>query len=657
MDSPPIPSYVVVACDATRDRTEHEIKLVVDHVRSSGVFLSNGDKLLVLCVLHKVSHPMGYQTLACPESFAGTNFRTMEEEVKKKVDTYASELLSSYEDFQSEGATIEVKVTAGFPIKQVVLQEITNYNASWIILDRHLRRDLRYHLNKLPCKVALLKDDLSLEILKSHYTQDTKVTATKFVFSLSKFVSLSDCHSIEDIEHSIVSYKSYPHSIVSSDTSGTIRSFTKHSSGNRSRDYNFVSEFGSSSKQERSDISTKGEYRYLTSSQIDQKQNQSGFLPKHSDAPLLCTGCGTRTELSIKESMKFSYSDVQLATNDFSKDNLLGEGGYGHVYKGVLKDGQQIAAKVRKEESSQGFSEFHSEVYVLSFARHKNIVMLLGYCCKEKKNILIYEYICNKSLHWHLFENDAAVLEWHQRYAIAIGIAKGLRFLHEECRGGPIIHRDMRPSNILLTHDIVPMLGDFGLAKWKTGNESPQTMIMGTLGYLAPEYAEDGIVSEGTDVYSYGIILLQLISGRQVGNSNNPEQQQSLRQWAEPMIEKLALHELIDTRLGESYDTYELYLIAKAAYFCVQRKPEMRPSMGEVLNSTSLLLSPTFLFLFTTSTSNINVHKRGGSAHSFKYIANYNKYQLVLHQVVRLLEGESSHFHSLEEQFVPNFNG
>ncbi|BAT78737.1 hypothetical protein VIGAN_02146100 [Vigna angularis var. angularis] len=212
--------------------------------------------------------------------------------------------------------------------------------------------------------------------------------------------------------------------------------------------------------------------------------------------------------------------------------------------------------------------------------------MLLGYCCKERKNILIYEYICNKSLHWHLFENNAAVLEWHQRYAIAIGIAKGLRFLHEECRGGPIIHRDMRPSNILLTHDIVPMLGDFGLAKWKTDNETPQTRIMGTLGYLAPEYAEDGIVSEGTDVYSYGIILLQLISGRQVGNSNNPEQQQSLRQWAEPMIEKLALHELIDTRLAESYDTYELYLMAKAAYFCVQRKPEMRPSMGEVPNLT-----------------------------------------------------------------------
>ncbi|KAL3026297.1 hypothetical protein AAZX31_04G223400 [Glycine max] len=530
--------------------------------------------LCYLSCIIKVSHPMGYQTLTCPESFAGTNFRAREDEVKKKVDAYATKLLPSYEDFESEGVVIEVKVTAGFPIKQVVLQEVTKYNASWVILDRHLRRDLRYHLNKMPCKIALVKYDLSLDIWRSHYVHETKITETKCVYSLPKFVSLADCHSVEDIEDSIISCKSYPHSIFSSDSSSTIRSYTKQSSyGNRSRENSSLSDFGSSC------ISIKGECRLITS-QIDQKQNQSGFLPKHSDAPLLCTGCGTR--LSIKESMRFSYSDIQSATNDFSKDKLLGEGGYGHVYNGVLKDGQQIAAKVRKEESSHGpgFLNFILRC-VLSFSRHKNIVMLLGYCCKEKKNILIYEYICNKSLHWHLFENNEAVLEWHQRYAIAIGTAKELRFLHEECRGGPIIHRDMRPSNRLLTHDFVPMLGDFGLAKWKTGDDTLQTRIMGTLGYLAPEYAEDGIVSVGTDVYSYGIILL--ISGRQVGNSKNPEQQQSLRLWAEPMIEKLALHELIDTRLGESYDTYELYLMAKDAYFCVQRKPEMRPSMGEVV--------------------------------------------------------------------------
>ncbi|KAG4392955.1 hypothetical protein GLYMA_04G242900v4 [Glycine max] len=333
----------------------------------------------------------------------------------------------------------------------------------------------------MPCKIALVKYDLSLDIWRSHYVHETKITETKCVYSLPKFVSLADCHSVEDIEDSIISCKSYPHSIFSSDSSSTIRSYTKQSSyGNRSRENSSLSDFGSSSKQDRSGISIKGECRLITS-QIDQKQNQSGFLPKHSDAPLLCTGCGTR--LSIKESMRFSYSDIQSATNDFSKDKLLGEGGYGHVYNGVLKDGQQIAAKVRKEESSHGpgFLNFILRC-VLSFSRHKNIVMLLGYCCKEKKNILIYEYICNKSLHWHLFENNEAVLEWHQRYAIAIGTAKELRFLHEECRGGPIIHRDMRPSNRLLTHDFVPMLGDFGLAKWKTGDDTLQTRIMGTLG-------------------------------------------------------------------------------------------------------------------------------------------------------------------------------
>lgn len=120
----------------------------------------------------------------------------------------------------------------------------------------------------------------------------------------------------------------------------------------------------------------------------------------YSDVPDLCFSCGLKTELN---STKYSYSEIQQATNDFSPDNLLGEGGYGLVYKGKLKDGQLIAAKVRKEASAQGFAEFHSEIFILSFARHKNIVMLLGYCCKENLNILVYEYICNKSLEWHLF--------------------------------------------------------------------------------------------------------------------------------------------------------------------------------------------------------------------------------------------------------------
>ncbi|KAL4561851.1 hypothetical protein LXL04_034032 [Taraxacum kok-saghyz] len=311
------------------------------------------------------------------------------------------------------------------------------------------------------------------------------------------------------------------------------------------------------------------------------------------------------TELYIKESMRFSYSEIHLATNYFSKENLLGEGGYGLVYKGQLDDGQIIAAKVRKQASTQGFEEFHSEIYVLSFARHRNIVMLLGYCCKENINILVYEYICNRSLEWHLFDEATKVLEWRQRHAIAIGTAKGLRFLHEECRSSPIIHRDLRPSNILLTHDFVPMLGDFGLAKWKTNDSPIQTRILGTLGYLAPEYAENGMVSVRTDVYAYGITLIQIISGRKAVTVDTQDHHESLRQWAEPLVERLALHDLIDPRLGDSYDPYELYHMAKTAYLCVKVDPEKRPSMGEV---------------------------------------------------VQLLEGETDHFKNLTDQFIPHFN-
>ncbi|KAL4584334.1 hypothetical protein LXL04_008933 [Taraxacum kok-saghyz] len=204
------------------------------------------------------------------------------------------------------------------------------------------------------------------------------------------------------------------------------------------------------------------------------------------------------------------------------------------------------------------------------------------------------------------FRNEATkVLEWRQRHAIAIGTTKGLRFLHEDCRSSPIIHRDLRPSNILLTHDFVPMLGDFGLAKWKTNDFPIQTRILGTLGYLAPEYAENGMVSVRTDVYAYGITLIQIISGRKAVTVDTKDHHESLIQWVEPLVERLALHDLIDPRLGDSYDPYELYHMAKTAYLCVKVDPEQRPSMGEV---------------------------------------------------VQLLEGETDHFKILTDQFIQHFN-
>ncbi|XP_062023779.1 probable serine/threonine-protein kinase PBL3 [Rosa rugosa] len=600
MASPMTPSHVVIAYDATKDRGGQELKLTIDAVRLRGDILKAGDTIVVLGVLHRVVHPMGYNAKPYPEFF-GTSFRAVEEEVTKKVDMYVNMLLESAEKCEEHGVSIEVKVTAGYPIKRVISQEIMACNAAWVVLDRHIRRDLSFYLKQIPCKVALIQDSLAVEVLRPHTTDDTDTIEHKTFFSLSKPVPLSIFQATGNYEQSIITCSGYSLS-VGLESSEMPKSNLTPSSTYQPREYGSSLDIGTSSKNENSGIQTKGDIIQYSTFQIVQKQNKSFSRQRTSDGPILCSICGTRTEMYIKDSMIFSYLEIQIATKDFSNENLIGEGGYGHVYKGKLKAGQEIAAKVRKEASKQGFKEFHSEIYVLSFARHKNIVMLLGYCCKENQNILVYEYICNKSLEWHLFDEKAEVLEWHRRHAIALGTAKGLRFLHEECRGGPIIHRDMRPSNILLTHDYVPMLGDFGLAKWKTNDDLESTRILGTLGYLAPEYAENGIVSVRTDVYAFGMILLQLISGRKIVDGNGEEPTESLREWAEPLIHRLALHELIDRRLGDSYDTYEVYLMAKAAYVCVQESAEKRPSMGEV---------------------------------------------------VRILEGENDHFHHLGEHFVP----
>ncbi|MCD7467553.1 hypothetical protein HAX54_005059 [Datura stramonium] len=518
-----ITGRIVIALDATRDHPEQEFKQTINEIRAQGNILHGGDTIIVLGVLHKYLHPMGYQMEAEPLSIFGTHKREIEKEVTKKVDAYVNMLMQSALDCEGEGVDIEVKITAGTPVRKVVAQEVTTINATCVVLDRHLRRDLTYYLKHIPCKVALLGDNLFVKVVRPYSIVDADNIEHKLYFSLSKQVPLAPPPTAENTEQSVVSIN-YSGSVESSDIPENLVMYKQPENSTSHED------FSANPMQERSGKSARGDMKHSIPP-VFQKERRPPTSWRSSNTPFLCIACGAKTELYIKDSMRFSFSEIQLATDDFSKDNLLGEGGYGHVYKGRLKDGQVIAAKVRKEASTQGFSEFHSEVYVLSFARHRNIVMLLGYCCKENVNILVYEYICNKSLEWHLFENAENVLEWHRRYAIAIGTAKGLRFLHEECRGGPIIHRDLRPSNILLTHDYVPMLGDFGLAKWKTNEDKIYTRILGTLGYLAPEYAENGIVSVRTDIYAFGIVLIQLISGRKAVDSMREDSHHSLRQW------------------------------------------------------------------------------------------------------------------------------
>ncbi|XP_062232295.1 inactive protein kinase SELMODRAFT_444075-like [Phragmites australis] len=300
--------------------------------------------------------------------------------------------------------------------------------------------------------------------------------------------------------------------------------------------------------------------------------------------PPLCSICQHKTPVFGKPPRWFSYAELELATGGFSQANFLAEGGFGSVHRGVLPDGQAIAVKQHKLASSQGDVEFCSEVEVLSCAQHRNVVMLIGFCVEDKRRLLVYEYICNKSLDSHLYGRNKETLEWAARQKIAVGAARGLRYLHEECRVGCIIHRDMRPNNILVTHDFEPLVGDFGLARWQPdGDMGVETRVIGTFGYLAPEYAQSGQITEKADVYSFGVVLVELVTGRKAVDINRPKGQQFLTEWARPLLEEYAIDELIDPCLGRRFCENEVYCMLHAANLCIRRDPHSRPRMSHVL--------------------------------------------------------------------------
>ncbi|XP_025635315.1 proline-rich receptor-like protein kinase PERK12 [Arachis hypogaea] len=229
--------------------------------------------------------------------------------------------------------------------------------------------------------------------------------------------------------------------------------------------------------------------------------------------------------------------------------------------------------------------------------------MLIGFCIEDKRRLLVYEYICNGSLDSHLYGRQREPLEWAAWQKIAIGAARGLRYLHEDCRVGCIIHRDMRPNNILITHDFEPLVGDFGLVRWQPdGDTGVETRVIGTFGYLAPEYAQSGQITEKADVYSFGVVLVELVIGRKAVDLTRPKGQQCLTKWAQPLLEEYAIEELIDPRLGNQYLENEVYCMLHAASLCIRRDPHSRPRMSQVLRildcdmvmDTSYISTPSY---------------------------------------------------------------
>ncbi|WOG88335.1 hypothetical protein DCAR_0207570 [Daucus carota subsp. sativus] len=300
-------------------------------------------------------------------------------------------------------------------------------------------------------------------------------------------------------------------------------------------------------------------------------------------------------ELKISSKLrKFSFSELKSATRNFRPESLLGEGGFGCVFKGWINEhgttpvrpgtGLTVAVKTLNNNGLQGHKEWLAEVNFLGDLLHPNLVKLNGYCIEDDKRLLVYEFMPRGSLENHLFRRSLP-LPWPVRMKIALGAATGLAFLHEEAER-PVIYRDFKSSNILLDADYNAKLSDFGLAKDGPDGDNTHvsTRVMGTYGYAAPEYVMTGHLTSKSDVYSFGVVLLEMLTGRRSMDKHRPNGEHNLVEWARPcLVDRRKFYKLVDPRLNGRFSLKGAQKTVQLAAHCLSRDPKTRPLMSEVV--------------------------------------------------------------------------
>ncbi|KAK6259171.1 hypothetical protein SCA6_013645, partial [Theobroma cacao] len=338
----------------------------------------------------------------------------------------------------------------------------------------------------------------------------------------------------------------------------------------------------------------------------DQRQNHSDQEKNHSsdlagengaivpvgyEAIRPMSPCNFPKELqSLREKYSsscrlFSYQELLEATYNFMPENMVGKGGSSYVYKGCLPDGKELAVKILKP-TENAVKEFVQEIEIITSLNHKNLISLFGLCFEDNKLLLVYDFLYRGSLEENLHGNkkDSNAFGWQERYKVAVGMAEALDYLHNGCEQ-PVIHRDVKSSNILLSDDFEPQLSDFGLSSQVSSSASHMTCtdVAGTFGYLAPEYFMHGKMSDKVDVYAFGIVLLELLSGRKPIDNDCPKGQESLVMWAKPILKDSKISQLLDPQLGSGYDFHQIERMILAATLCIRRAPIMRPQISLIL--------------------------------------------------------------------------
>ncbi|WVZ96738.1 hypothetical protein U9M48_042339, partial [Paspalum notatum var. saurae] len=318
------------------------------------------------------------------------------------------------------------------------------------------------------------------------------------------------------------------------------------------------------------------------------KESEVYFYKK--TCPLRVKPCGCvkhDPEVFLGHLKRYTFKEIRKATNNFNRRNILGEGGYGIVYRGRLPDGTTVAVKRLKDHDSVvGDDQFHTEVEVISLAVHRNLLHLSGFCIANNERLLVYPYMPNGTVASKLKEciNGEPVLDWPRRKMIALGASRGLLYLHEKC-DPKIIHRDIKASNVLLDQHLEAVVADFGLAKLvDRGMSHVVTTVRGTLGRIPPEYFMSGHASEKTDVFCFGLMLIELVTGRETLELNENEYQKGgILELAKERLEQKQLNSFVDKKLRNNYNGAELEEMVQIALLCTMYYPDHRPKISEVV--------------------------------------------------------------------------
>ncbi|XP_009120284.1 probable receptor-like serine/threonine-protein kinase At5g57670 [Brassica rapa] len=442
---------------------------------------------------------------------------------------------------------LEAKVGFCSKIGRGLINEVKSISAHYLVLSRPTSHAFRIW-NEI-----------------TRYVSDFAPSSCSIVFVGSQRKQHKDCYSDSDISRDIKSEKYSPRSVLSILSRDLISSSGDDASS-------FSSSMVSSSVASPSDKPKHrpmSPYRLISSLIMNSplrkwRRNETKNNPKPK--PLI---------------QCFTYNEISKATNDFDQENIVGIGGYSEVYRGDLCDGRRIAVKRLTKESGDMIKEkeFLTELGIISHVSHPNTALLLG-CCVERGLYLVFRFSENGNLYSALHEKENGSLDWPIRYKIAVGVARGLHYLHKRCNHR-IIHRDIKSSNVLLGPDFEPQITDFGLAKWLPNKWTHHAVIPveGTFGYLAPESLMQGTVDEKTDIYAFGILLLEIISGRRPVNPSHNH----ILLWAKPALETGNTRELVDPKLQEKYDDQQMNRLVLTASHCVQQSPILRPTMTQVL--------------------------------------------------------------------------